>query len=100
MYTDKPMGNDYQVIAKVQVIELIEPFKFKNAAGEEMEPPVSFIAMANVIESVRGIENGQTIRLVVEASSCNTPFFLNESGYIAAKSLVFSNGQMIAFIKE
>lgn len=99
MHADKPTGDNYQLIAKVHVIELIEPFKFKNAEGEEIEPRVSFTAIAKVTESVKGVNNDQVIRLMLEGSSCNVPFHLNESGYVAANSVEISDGQVVAYIE-
>jgi hypothetical protein len=97
LYEHKPEKDNIDVIANVKVIELIEPFRFKDTTGQETGPLVSFRAAAKVIESVKGVNNGQVIEIISETSSCNTPFQLDVVGYIAGRSHAASSGGLVVF---
>jgi hypothetical protein len=94
LVAEKPVGPDYQAAAKVRIAVLVESFRFENAERQEIGPEVSFVAQAQVTEPVKGVRDGDLVRLEVEPTSRNEPFRLDQSGYVAARSIKRSNGQL------
>ena len=76
---------DHDVVAKVEIIELIEPFRFKNIDGSPIDPPVAYHAIARVTEAVKGTTENQVIKLVQGQSDCNVPFTRMAIGYVGGR---------------
>jgi hypothetical protein len=94
LFPQPPAGN-FQVLAKVEIIELTGHV-YRRGASKEIESAYS--AKAKVIEARDGVSENEVIHLRTSGSSCDIPFQVGQTGFIASNEITRADGILSARI--